>query len=544
MCFKTSALLKKHFKYLSLLILVALAGCAKRGTINGGLKDTIAPVIKIAFPKNYSTDFKSKTIKLTFDEYVKLKDASKQLIISPPMAKAPEISPSTASKSIDIKFNEDLLPNTTYSLNFGKSIEDNNEGNALREFKYIFSTGPFIDSLSLSGTIKDAYSKKADSFVTVMLYEINETFKDSMVYKTNPRYVTNTLDSAATFKLENLKAGKYLLLALKDANSNYKFDPNTDKIGFRKQYVTIPNDSSYQIALFKEAAGFKALKPTQASGNRLIVAYQGNPKDAKLQLRKGNESLISYITKVPKKDSLHVWYKPIKLEPKQTDSLQLSVTNGKYTENFNFKIKNQKNDTLRIAPVQNGILPLGEQLTLSSTLPLTKFDVSKMKLTNKDSADVKFTTEYDEMNMELKFNFQKEPTDRYKLRLLPGALTDFMEKTNDTLTFQYETKSTAEYGNLRLTLENVRQFPIIVELTNKNGEVQYANYSESATQIDFNLIKPDIYTLRIIYDENKNKEWDSGRFLDKRQSEDVIYFPKEIDVRANWDVLQPFNLKE
>ena len=167
-----------------------------------------------------------------------------------------------------------------------------------------------------------------------------------------------------------------------------------------------------------------------------------------------------------------------------------------------------------------------------------------MKLTNKDSADVKFTTEYDEMNMELKFNFQKEPTDTYKLRLLPGALTDFMEKTNDTLSFQYETKSTAEYGNLRLTLENVRQFPIIVELTNKNGEVQYSNYSESATQIDFNLIKPDIYTLRIIYDENKNKEWDSGHFLDKRQSEDVIYFPKEIDVRANWDVLQPFNLKD
>jgi uncharacterized protein (DUF2141 family) len=535
--------LKKQFKYCYLILILAFMSCAKRGTINGGLKDTIPPILKISFPKNYTTDFKENTIKLTFDEYVKLKNVNKQLIVSPPMTKAPDISPLVASKTITIRINDTLQPNTTYSFNFGQSIEDNNEGNPYRQFKYVFSTGSYIDSLSLSGSIKDAYDKEADSFVTVMLYEVNDKYNDSIIYKQNPRYVTNTLDSAKTFKLENLKAGKYQLVALKDINSDYKFNPKTDKIGFHKQYITIPTDTLYEIELFKEAGAFKAFKPSQASGNRLIVGYEGNPKDAKFQLKKGNENLTSVVTKFPQKDSLQIWYKPIKIEGNKTDSLMLSVSKEKYTENFTFKIKNQKADTLSLGLKESAILHLGEKFTLNASIPLTKFDITKMKLTNKDSIAVAFTTAYDEMKMELQFDFQKEPLDRYKLQLLPGALTDLMEKTNDTLVYKFETKSVADYGNLRLTLENVRQFPVIIELTDKSGEVQYTAYSEGNTEIDFNLIKPALYTLRAIYDENKNAAWDSGSFLEKRQSEQVIYFSKEIDIRANWDWTQSFNLK-
>ena len=526
------------------IFLLVLVGCAKRGTINGGFKDTLAPVLKVSFPKNYTTSFKGNLFKLTFDEYVKLKNINKQLIISPPMTLPPEISPTTASKSITIKIKDTLQPNTTYSFNFGQSIEDNNEGNPYRQFKYVFSTGSYIDSLSLSGTIKDAHDKKTDSFVTVMLYAINDNYNDSLVYKQNPRYVTNTLDSSETFKLENLKAGKYLLVGIKDQNSNYKFNPKTEKIGFHRQYITIPNDSVYQIKLFKEANAFKAFKPTQASGDRILMGYEGNPKDVRLLLKKDTQDLAVIVTKFPKKDSLQLWYKPIKIvEPNKIDSLHLQVAKEKYTENFAFKIKNQKVDSLSFSPKQNGSLPLGEFFTLNSATPLTKFDLSKIKLTNKDSVNIAFTTEYDEMNMELKFVFQKEPLEKYKLQLLPGALTDFMEQINDSIAYKFDTKNTSDYANLRLDLENVKQFPVIIELTDKNGAVQYTAFSESATQIDFNLIKPDLYTLRVIYDVNKNKTWDPGSFLEKRQSEEVIYFPKEIDVRANWDVVQPFNLK-
>ena len=227
-------MLKNNFKYITLLLLLVVIGCAKRGSITGGLKDTIAPVLKTSFPKNFNTNFKGSEIKLTFDEYIKLKDLKKQLIISPPMKNEPLITPTTSSKYIDIKINDTLQPNTTYSFNFGQSITDNNEGNPYNQFKYIFSTGDYIDSLAIGGRVKDAYNKEVESFVSVMLYEVNDTFKDSVVYTDMPRYVTNTLDSLKTFRLENLKAGKYLLVAMKDRNNNNKFNPKTDKIGFNK----------------------------------------------------------------------------------------------------------------------------------------------------------------------------------------------------------------------------------------------------------------------------------------------------------------------
>lgn len=543
-CEKKPTTLKKQTLLLLFLSILTLIGCAKRGSISGGLKDTIAPVLKISFPKNYSTDFKGKTIKLTFDEYVKLKNVDKQLIISPPLNKRPQILPATASKSITINFLDSLQNNTTYSLNFGQSIEDNNEGNPYRQFKYVFSTGKFIDSLSLSGTIKDAHLKKTDAFVNVMLYEISDKYNDSIVYKENPRYITNTLDSAVTFKLENLKAGKYLLVALKDLNNDNKFNPKTEKIGFRKQYITIPNDSLFEIALFKEKAKFKALKPSQTSGNNITVGYEGNAKDAQFILKKGSENLNAIVTQIPKKDSLQLWYKPIKMEKNAVDSLRLSVSKEKYHQDFTIKIKPQKVDSLKLTAIQTSILPLGEQFTLKPTIPLTNIDISKIQLLSKDSTSIPFKTEYDDLHLALKFDFQKEPLEKYKLKLLPGALADYLGNTNGAITFKFETNNSSDYGNLRLNLENVKQFPIIIELTDKNGDVQLTSYSENSTQIDFNAIKPNLYTLRVIYDENKNKEWDPGNFLEKRQSEEVIYFPKEIDVRANWDVQQTFNLKK
>src|SRR5690606_13844623 len=127
---------------------VILIGCAKRGMIDGGPKDTVAPVLLMSFPKNYSTEFKGNEIQLIFDEYVKLKNVNKQLIVSPPMETPPEILPTTASKKITIKLKDTLKLNTTYSLNFGQSIEDYNESNPYPQFKYVFSTGTYIDSLA------------------------------------------------------------------------------------------------------------------------------------------------------------------------------------------------------------------------------------------------------------------------------------------------------------------------------------------------------------------------------------------------------------
>ncbi|WP_163398393.1 Ig-like domain-containing protein [Flavobacterium fluviatile] len=535
-------MLKNNLKYFTFLLVFLMMSCAKRGSITGGLKDTLAPVLRSSSPENFSTNFKADEIILTFDEYVKLKNTNKQLIISPPMKTPPIITPSNASKFINIKILDTLQPNTTYSLNFGQSIADNNEGNPYNQFKYVFSTGTYIDSLALNGKIKDSYDKTADNFVTVMLYEINDKFKDSVIYKENPRYVTNTLDSLTTFRLENLKAGKYLLVALKDKGSNNKFNPKDDKIGFLKQPVTIPNDTIFELELFKERLPLKTFKPIQASGNRLLLPYEGkqNFKDTKpkIVLKNGDEVLETIITQFPKKDSLQIWYKPVK-----ADSLSMEVSKDTYNKTFNFKIKNQKKDSLNITAAQNGIIHFRDRFTLETATPLIKFDKSKIQLVNKDSTAVPYTMEYDEFEQKLYIDFKKEPSEKYNFTFLPGALTDLNDKSNDTLSYKLNTREIEEYGNLTLNLQNVKRFPVIVELTNKKGDIVLASeYSESQTKFDFLLLEPSVYSVRIIYDDNKNKMYDSGNYLEKRYAEEVFYYQEEIDLHANWDKVESIDL--
>jgi hypothetical protein len=171
-----------------------------------------------------------------------------------------------------------------------------------------------------------------------------------------------------------------------------------------------------------------------------------------------------------------------------------------------------------------------------------KFDTAKITILNKDSIAVPFTTEYDSFEQKLFIDFKKEPLEKYRISLLPGALVDFFDAPNDTLNYKVATKNASDYGNLKITLENVKKFPVIVELTDKSGKILASEYTEKETVVEFIAIEPALYTLRIIYDDNKNKIWDTGSFIEKRQSEEVLYFQKEIDVRANWDVEQPFNL--
>ena len=531
-----------NYRFILFLLLFVCIGCAKKGSITGGLKDTIAPTLKISFPENFSTNFKGNQIKLTFDEYIKLKGLEKQLIVSPPMKNEPLIIPSSVTKYLTIQIKDTLQPNTTYSFNFGQSITDNNEGNPLNQFKYVFSTGPYIDSLALGGRVKDALDREVESFVSIMLYEVNEKFKDSVVYTSPPRYITNTLDSLKTFRLENLKAGKYLLVAMKDRNNNNKFNPKTEKIGFHKQFITIPNDTVYEIELFKEELPFKAYKPSQVSGNRIAIGYDGkqdfSKSKPKIILKNNNQILESIVTQFPKKDSLQVWYKPIK-----ADSLLLNIKKESYVNDFSVKIKNQKKDTLSINAVQTGILNMRDEFTLESSTPLVKIDKSKISIKDSKTKITEFTPNYDDFNQKLVLNFPKNTSEKYQIQLLPGALTDFFEKSNDTLTYKLETRSESDYGNLIVDLQNVKRFPIIIELTNEKGEILAYDYSEKNTKVEFNFLEPKDYILRVIYDDNKNKKWDSGNYLEKRQAEEVIYYSKVIkDVRANWNDNETFDL--
>ncbi len=520
--------------------LLFVVSCAKRGSITGGDKDILAPKIVSSNPKNFSTNFNKKTIKITFDEYVKIKDLQKNLIVSPFMENQITVLPQgSASKQITIKINDTLKANTTYSFNFGQSIIDNNEGNAFPQFKYVFSTGAELDSLTVEGTIKDSYEREADTYVNVMLYEVDEKFNDSIVYKQTPRYITNTLDSLKTFKIENVRAGKYKLIALKEKTPNYKFDPNKDKIGFYNQTIIVPDKSIFELELFKETARFNAKKPTQASGNKVYVGYEGNPENIKISAKHNNNPIQTRVTKFPEKDSLQVWIAPIK-----NDSILLNIEKENFKKDFVVKLKNQKQDTLSLRTKQKGVLNFNENFTINTSTPLDKFDFSKMNLTKQDSSKVAFKTNYDEFYQKLEVLFEKEPNQKYTFEMLPNAVEDYLGHANDSIKFSFSTKNHTDYGNLKVNLKNVKSFPIIVELTDKKGNILESKYSTDNPVVEFLLIEPKQYSLRVIYDQNSNKQRDTGSYLENRQAEEVIHFPTEIDVRANWDVNQEVDLEK
>lgn len=538
----TNHMKKIYFIVLSVIfcLLFAFSSCAKRGTITGGLKDTIAPKIISSSPENYKTNFTGKDIKIVFDELIKVKNINKQLIISPPMKTAPIIDPQgSASKFITVKIKDTLQENTTYSFNFGQSIVDNNEGNPYSQFKYVFSTGSYIDSLTIVGKIKDAYSQKPDNFVSIMLYDA-KTFKDSTVYKETPLYITNTLDSLKMFALENLKESSYYIVAIKDKNGNNKFDPKSDKIGFLKDPIKTPSDLAYQLELFKEIEVFKAEKPIQQTTNKYFMAVSGDKKNLKVTAKNGSKDIDVKLVEFTQKDKDSVQLFIPKIE---SDSIEFFIQNNTFSKSFVSKYKELKEtDTLIISQKQNGIIKFRENFTLKTTTPIVKFDNSKIKLINKDSISIPFKTSYNEFAQELEFDFKKEENEKYALELLPGAITDFYNKSNDTLVKRFGTRTYADFGNLIVNLKNTKRFPVILELLNNKGDVLASKTSTKETSLSFNLIDPMLYTIRLIYDDNENKEWDTGSFLEKKQAEEIIYFSKEIDVRANWDVNQDFDL--
>ena len=178
---------------------------------------------------------------------------------------------------------------------------------------------------------------------------------------------------------------------------------------------------------------------------------------------------------------------------------------------------------------------------MKTTTPIVTIDESKIILKNKDSIAVKFTSKHHDFEQEISFDFKKEENEKYTIELLPGAIKDFYDKSNDSIKFNFSTKQLSDYGNLKINFINVKRYPFIVELLDKN-EVLYKTTSTKESSIYFETIEPKLYTIRIIYDDNSDNEWTTGNYLAKKQAEEIIYFPKLIDVRSNWDVEQDFIL--
>jgi hypothetical protein len=544
----------KQFIYAALfsLFILAFSHCAQIAPLGGGKRDVTPPKLVEAMPLNQAINFNSGVITLKFDEYVKLKDLSNQLIITPKFKTAPEISADGKKIQILLK-REELLPNTTYRIFFGSSIIDMNEGNAIPDFDYVFSTGNFIDSLKIKGTVLEAFNNKPAAGALLALYNAKEN-KDSLPYLITPDYVTKTGDNG-NFVMGNMPYGRFKAFAFLDKNKNNLYDGEIEKIAFMKEDLTLMSDTNIKLNLFQEIPSKAFIKKTNSPYYGLLQIILNKKSLVNVQtLNPVNRIKISETLLNKEKDTVTVFYKDI------TDTLDLIM----------YTLSSKKSDTIKISLPKNNLakkrlksfkinaegnnLALNEKLKLSflNWMDTSKMDLSKIKISSKEDSSIVqkpikgkwlgITTF--ELN-----NLLKEGIN-YTFKIDSGTFFDVMGFKNDSGTINFKTKSKAEFGKVTLKILFSKKQNYLVQLINEKEQVVkeqaigFSLSSSNAVSIDFIDVSPGIYTVKVIYDDNENKKWDSGNFLLKQQAEHVFMYAKQLKVLSDWEMEEEILIKE
>jgi uncharacterized protein (DUF2141 family) len=532
-CSKIPELKKIQSLFLIVLVL-SFSQCAKKGRPDGGPKDEDAPLFVTANPPYETINFDKNEINIYFNEYIKLKDLNKQLIISPPLN--PEnptlISPQgSPSKYIKIQILDTLLENSTYIFDFGNSVQDNNEANTLERFKYVFSTGAYIDSLTLSGSVKNSFKSESVENIKLLLYRLDSAYTDSAVYNRKPDYVTSTLDSS-NYEFSNLRKGNYLLVALNDAGSDYVFNPKTDEIGFLKDTIWLPRDSiiKTELSIFKEELPYTFRRGKEIRKGQLIFGYQGKPSNIKIEnLSAVPDNFQTIIFPEKDKDTLNLWHSPI-----EKDSLIFKISNNNIIDTITVALRKKQLDSLTVTKITGGVLNIKDTLFFSTNNPIIKIDTSKINFVHTDSIYITYKAFISKKESSVGFLFEKKFKTSYKLNLYPDALVDIFETSNDTVISQFRTRSMEDYGEISLAIQNPEKVPVIIQLTDINDITVAQETSSENKTISFNYLIPKKYKIRIIYDTNNNGKWDTGNYLEKKQPEPVQYFPEVQEIRPNW----------
>ena len=538
---KITLLMKFVLNIIIAVFLLSTIQCAKRASPTGGPKDSIPPVLINASPKLNTTYFNKDEFNLNFDEYVELKDITKQLIISPPLNSSQyKVYPVTgASKKVTLKLLDSLLDNTTYTFNFGESIVDFNESNPSSYLTYTLSTGATIDSLYIRGRITDAFERETERFISLQLYPVDSIIADTMIYSQKPLYVTSTLDTTI-YRFQNLRAGKYAIIALEDKAGNYFFDQNMDKIGYKEQLIELPKDSIIDLRLFKERTNFFWDKPYFVNDHHIVLSYYGDREEEPFKMISDvPDNFESLVTQSRETDSLNYWFKGAELDSLQfefniKDSLQIKTV----------QFKNPIPDSLLIDKSTKGSLRIQDKYEIKSNLPIVEVNSEQLIVTNVDTIQIPASLKIEENYDRITVDFEVIPNDRYEITLLPKALIDFWGNTNDTLVYRTSTKKIEDYGNIFLRVKHESPHSYIIELLKNDEVVRRYDTPAEGNNFRFELLDPGKYSIRLIEDANKNKQWDTGSYLDKIQPEKVIYYWKEIDLRANWDMNEIFNTNQ
>ena len=524
---------------LTFLVLISLTffRCANMQRPTGGPKDSLAPVILNESPSNFQTNFKSKEIVLNFNEYIKLSNQFKEFSISPDVAKQPEYK--IRKKNLHIVLPDSLEENTTYTINFGKGLVDYNEGNPLLNYTYVFSTGPQLDSLTISGSVTNALTKsfefEKDKDVRVLLIP---TRQDSIFGKKKANIFTS-VDSTGNFIFRNLKEDTYRIYALKEQNNDRIFNNPDESIGFLLDSIVLKDDiKDIKIAYSK---GYPKVfrtteKRIEKNGKIQLVFNQPleNPNIEMLFPTEYKEE--KYIRYNEFKDSVSIFLSKVDF-----DSVKFEVKDG-LTVKDTVLIRRSKTDKYEqiIEPkfnISNKVNKINH-ITLTSDFPIQSVSKDKITLLEDSVNRRNFQLQQDTLNTNLyhiRFNWKAKRN--YELKLEEGTITSVFATANKESNLKFTLDEADNFGAIEFKINGLdtAQHYIFQIIDDKKEKVYYTQILKNQNSVKLKDFPGGKYNLRIIQDLNKNKRWDPANVYNKTQAEPIWYLDKSFTIRANWE---------
>lgn len=588
----------KSLYYIFIIIAAAVMySCANIGNPSGGPIDKTPPIFMRSNPTPNAVNVKDRKIEIFFDEIVTLKDPSTKIIVSPAQTEMPRMS--ALGRKVTVELVDSLLPNTTYTIDFSNSIQDNNEGNAIDNFAFAFSTGSVIDSMRVSGYVLDSRTLEPMQSVVVGL---QSNLADSAFHKEKLQRVALTNDRGQ-FTIRNVSPGSYHIFALKDLDRDYKFGNPTEDIAFLDSII-VPSIGSREAAdtvyndLNEIDTIMRATRPAYFPNDILLSMFNEDRKSQylannlrvdstriSLTFAAASDTLPSLsivgrndvpdqwytLERSQTNDTLTYWIRPPHLV--SADTLMVATTYlrtdtasnlswGTDTLKFTFqrqkakkKKKNEETDSLEqirfmeLHPLANGTQEVYAPLLLQTGTPIERYSREAFHLQRKLQNDTTFypaeiksialrDSTLSRRDLMLKVDW--EPGAAYTLAVDSLAMTDIYGLQTKPLKVDFNVRKMEEYGNIVFNIPAVRDSAIVELLDGTNKVVLHTPVKNHRAEL-LNL-QPGKYYARLFIDRNGNGKYDTGNYDMHLQPEETVYYPGAINLKKNWDVEQTWDI--
>lgn len=588
----------KSLYYIFIIIAAAVMySCANIGNPSGGPIDKTPPIFMRSNPTPNAVNVKDRKIEIFFDEIVTLKDPSTKIIVSPAQTEMPRMS--ALGRKVTVELVDSLLPNTTYTIDFSNSIQDNNEGNAIDNFAFAFSTGSVIDSMRVSGYVLDSRTLEPMQSVVVGL---QSNLADSAFHKEKLQRVALTNDRGQ-FTIRNVSLGSYHIFALKDLDRDYKFGNPTEDIAFLDSII-VPSIGSREAAdtvyndLNEIDTIMRATRPAYFPNDILLSMFNEDRKSQylannlrvdstriSLTFAAASDTLPSLsivgrndvpdqwytLERSQTNDTLTYWIRPPHLV--SADTLMVATTYlrtdtasnlswGTDTLKFTFqrqkakkKKKNEETDSLEqirfmeLHPLANGTQEVYAPLLLQTGTPIERYSREAFHLQRKLQNDTTFypaeiksialrDSTLSRRDLMLKVDW--EPGAAYTLAVDSLAMTDIYGLQTKPLKVDFNVRKMEEYGNIVFNITAVRDSAIVELLDGTEKIVLRAPVKNHRAEL-LNLL-PGKYYARLFIDRNGNGKYDTGNYDMHLQPEETVYYPGAINLKKNWDVEQTWDI--